>query len=61
MEKIYRMVQERATKGTVVYSDIDGNLKTVYIPKTEFGAENPPEFITLTLNTADINPNGSRR
>lgn len=55
------MIKERETKGTVVYSDLDGNLKTVYIPRTEFPGV-IPDRIDLTIHVpAETTPRKSSR
>lgn len=51
--KTYRMVQEKTTKNTVVYSDLDDNISNIYIPKLEFNDVIYPERLTIVIQTEE--------
>jgi len=48
LKRTYTLVQEKTTKNTVVYSDTDGAMGHVYIPKTELGAT-PPKKLQMVI------------
>jgi hypothetical protein len=50
-KKTYRMVLEGRTVHNWTYVDLDGNLRTFYLPKTETHA--PPPFITITIEARE--------
>lgn len=53
LDRSFRLVLEKTTRNTVVYSDLDGDFKQIYIPRDLFPTNKYPKRIVMHLEGID--------